>query len=69
MDSTTQKENRVTSLVSYIKESITELKKVEWPTRKQALQETVTVIVVSVATAIFLGVLDYGFSYLIQKIL
>lgn len=46
-------------LVQYIKEARDELKKVVWPSRKEAVKHTMIVIGVSVATAIFLGAIDY----------
>ncbi|HEY4511471.1 MAG TPA: preprotein translocase subunit SecE [Candidatus Paceibacterota bacterium] len=56
-------------LIEYIKETKGELKHVSWPTRKQALMYTVTIIVVSVVTAAFLGFFDYLFSLLLGKII
>ena len=52
-------------LVTYLKESRTELRKVTWPTREETLRYTATVIVVSGALAIFLG----GIDYLLQQVL
>ena len=52
--------------VSYILESKSEMKKVNWPTRKQVIDYTVTVIVLSVAAAVFLGSLDMMFGKLIK---
>ncbi|MDP3970510.1 MAG: preprotein translocase subunit SecE [bacterium] len=50
------------SLVKYVKNSYKELKKVKWPTRKDAIRSTGIVIIFSVLVAGFLGVLDYGFN-------
>jgi len=52
---------------SFIRESYEELKKVNWPSRKQAINYTLIVIGVSVAIAIFLGILDMIFSALVEK--
>jgi preprotein translocase, SecE subunit, bacterial len=49
-------------LTTYIKESIEEMKKVTWPTKKETYHYTVIIIGISLAMAIFLGLLDYGFS-------
>jgi preprotein translocase subunit SecE len=58
--------------VSYVKESKEELKKVSWPTRKVILRDTLLVIGISAAMAVFLGSLDYGlskgFEMIIEKI-
>jgi len=58
-------------LVNYLQESIAEMKKVTWPTRKETYNYTILVIAVSLAVAAFLGILDYiftaGFQLLINK--
>ncbi len=46
-------------LFTYLKESRAELGKVVWPSRKEARDHTVLVIVVSVGVALFLGAIDY----------
>lgn len=47
----------------FLKEAKAELMKVNWPTRKQAINYTLIVIGISLAVAFFLGSLDYLFSY------
>lgn len=54
-------------LVNYIKETKVEMKGVKWPTRKQAINYTLLVIVASVGVAIFLGAFDMLFAYLLGK--
>jgi preprotein translocase subunit SecE len=56
-------------LTEYIKDTKGELKHVSWPTRKQAVVFTVIVIVVSIATAIFLGAFDFLFSIGIKALI
>ncbi len=56
-------------LINYIKESKAELKKVSWPTREQAIQSTILVIVISVLTAVFLGGTDYILNKILERIL
>lgn len=51
-------------LWTFVKEARAELRKVNWPTRAQTVKFTSVVIGVSLAVAVFLGVLDYGFEYL-----
>lgn len=53
----------------FIGEIVAELKKVVWPTRREATYLTTLVIVFTVAVAIILGVIDYGFSKLMNVIL
>lgn len=56
-------------LTTYIKESIEEMKKVTWPTKKETYHYTLLIIGISLAMALFLGLLDYGFSEGIKAIL
>jgi preprotein translocase subunit SecE len=46
----------------YINETIGELRKVSWPTRKEATNLTAIVIVVTVAVGILLGLLDFIYT-------
>jgi preprotein translocase subunit SecE len=52
--------------ITFIKEARGELKKVNWPTRAQTIKYTAQVIGISVAVAIFLGILDYYFEYILR---
>jgi len=56
-------------LLTYIKETKAELKHVSWPTRSQAFAFTILVIVLSITTAIYLGVFDYIFTTILQKVI
>lgn len=56
-------------LITYLKDVRIELKKVNWPTRKQATKYTLIVIGVCIATAIFLGSVDFIFSWILGKII
>ncbi len=53
----------------FISEIIAELKKVTWPSRGEAFRLTGLVIAFTVVVAIILGVIDYGFSKLMNVIL
>ena len=44
--------------VQFLKEVITELKKVTWPTRDETIKLTVMVIVISIVVGAFVGGLD-----------
>lgn len=55
-------------LVKWWNETLGELRKVTWPTREDALQMTKIVLIVVVAMAAFLGIIDYLFSALIGAI-
>lgn len=55
-------------LIKYLQDSMEELKKVTWPTRKQALNYSIAVIAISVALAVFIGIVDFGLSKGVQYI-
>ncbi len=56
-------------LINYIKASAEEMKKVTWPTKKETVNYTLLVIGVSAGVAIFLGALDYAFSFGLELII
>lgn len=51
----------------YFKTSWVELKKVVWPTREQTIRYSLIVIGLSIATAVFFGILDYAFNLGLEK--
>jgi len=55
--------------VSFATESIGELDKVSWPSKKQVQLATVVVILTVVIAGIALGILDFGLTALIRVIL
>jgi len=54
-------------IVTFLKEVKLEMKKVNWPTRRETLKYTLIIIGVSVAVAAFLGGLDFIFNTLLTK--
>lgn len=60
------RENRVTR---FWRETIAELRKVVWPTRDQAINLTIIVVVTVVAMSAFLGVIDFFLTQLVRLIL
>jgi len=56
------------SRFSFIGETIAELKKVVWPTRREAAYLTLLVLIVAVTVGIILGVIDYGFTFFVDEI-
>ena len=75
-DSKSQKKNdnkpvvkKPNKIQKWWRETVGELRKVTWPTKEEALKMTKIVIVVVLATAIFLGVVDFIFSRLIGLLL
>ena len=56
------------SRFAFVRDIYDELKKVVWPTRREAIRLTLMVLAVCVSVGIFLGALDYGFSELVTKV-
>ncbi len=57
------------AVVRYFRETRLELGKVSWPTRREALNLTIIVLVVTTSMAIFLGSLDYLFTQLFELVI
>ena len=57
-----------TSLMKFIRETKSELKKVSWPTKKQLLHNTLIIVVFIAIATIILSVLDMGFSWLFSML-
>jgi len=55
-------------LFNYISEIVNELKKVVWLTRREIAYLTGLVLVVTIIAGIVLGVLDFGFTELVNKV-
>jgi preprotein translocase subunit SecE len=53
----------------FLREVKQELKKVTWPSRKDALSGTAVVLVAVFVIAIFLGIVDSGLSSLVRELL
>lgn len=54
------------SALNYFKESRAELKRVNWPSRQQVKNYTLIVILLSIVMALFLGGLDFVFSWALK---
>ncbi len=52
----------------FMSETIAELKKVVWLSRREAIYLTVLVLVITVIAGVFLGLLDFGFAALVGKV-
>ena len=59
---------RSSSRFRFIGETISELKKVVWLTRREAAYLTAIVLIVALIMGIFLGAMDYGFTRLVDGI-
>lgn len=56
------------SRFSFIGDTVAELKKVVWLSRREAAYLTALVLIVAVSVGIILGALDYGFSFIVDKL-
>ncbi|KKU82008.1 MAG: Preprotein translocase, SecE subunit [Parcubacteria group bacterium GW2011_GWA1_47_8] len=54
--------------IDYIRDTKGELKHISWPTRPQVVGFTVLVIVLSVATSLYLGAFDTLFTFIVKKL-
>jgi preprotein translocase subunit SecE len=59
----------MTKLATYLKESMAELKKVTWPTKLQTQNYTLLVLGVTIAMALFLGIVDQIFNLGLKALL
>ena len=55
-------------MFEYFKQVRAELRHVTWPSRRQTAIYTTVVIAVSLIVAVYLGLLDYIFAGVIQRI-
>lgn len=52
----------------FLRESIEELRKAQWPTRKEALRLSLLVMVICAFVGGLLGILDYGFTKVLTEL-
>lgn len=57
---------RLSRVVSYFREVMSELKKVVWPTREETRRLTLMVLAIAGGVGVILGVIDFGFTYLVS---
>lgn len=62
-------ERKNNAIVHFYRETVGELRKVSWPTRDEAMNLTMIVVVVLVGMAIFLGLIDLIGERLLQMAL
>ena len=59
----------VQKIFQFIKETRFELKRVTWPSRKEAVAGTAVVLIIVFIVAFFLGIVDWGLSEVIKQVL
>jgi len=52
----------------FISETIAELRKAVWLTRREAIYLTTLVIIIAISAGLVLGAFDYGFAELVNKL-
>jgi len=57
------------AILTFLREAKVELSRVNWPSQQEIIRYTVLVIVISITVALFLGALDFLFSFLVEKYL
>lgn len=55
-------------LIRYLKETRAEMRKVHWPTRREARQLTLIVVAVTAAMTLILGVIDFILNWLAEGV-
>lgn len=68
-DEKTVAQRQPNAIQIYYRETVGELRKVTWPTRKEATNLTLVVLVVLFTMSVFLGTLDFLFTQLFALIL
>jgi len=63
------KEKKDNPIVAYLRSTRAEIRKVRWPTLEQGWTMTKIVLAVTLAMALFLGVLDFSFGWLLGQVI
>ncbi|MBU4350863.1 preprotein translocase subunit SecE [Candidatus Parcubacteria bacterium] len=61
--------NIFNKITNFLKGSVSEAKKVNWPSKKEVLKYTLVVLGLSVIMAMFLGGTDLVFTKLLNKVI
>jgi len=61
--------NKIKKIKQFLKEVRVELRKVVWPTPREALASTSVVVVFVIIVSLFLGVVDFGLTKIIKLFL
>lgn len=68
MKQSTSKQASAKKQTGFVGETIAELRKVTWPTRQEVVKLTTMVLIVAALAGVFLGFMDYGFSFIIDNL-
>lgn len=64
-----EKTNQPNTVSRFYRETVGELRKVSWPTREEATNLTIIVVIVLIAMATLLGAVDYAGFWLVGQAL
>ncbi len=56
------------NVITYLKETVSELKLVRWPTRQETINLTLIVIAISVFVGAYVGGLDFVFTNILKLV-
>ena len=57
------------AILTFLREAKVELSRVNWPSQQEVIRYTTLVVIISLLVAVFLGSLDFVFSFLVEKFL
>jgi len=64
-----QGERKRGGVIAFLSSCIAELKKVQWPDRDTLIQATAVTVVFVIVAAVYLGILDLAFNWLVQRVI
>lgn len=64
-----QVERKRSGVFAFLASCVAELKRVQWPDRDTLIQATAVTIVFCIVAAIYLGLLDLAFNWLVQRVI
>ena len=64
-----QTERKRGGVIAFLSSCIAELKRVQWPDRDTLIQATAVTVVFVLVAAVYLGLLDLAFNWLVQRII
>ena len=62
-------ERKRSGVIAFLASCIAELRRVQWPDRETLIQATAVTLVFVIVAALYLGVLDLAFNWLVQSVI
>jgi len=54
-------------IINYLRDTKAELRHVTWPTKQETINYTIVVLLISIGTGVFLGILDFVFRAALNR--